>query len=406
MGLPLISVVMVNYNHDDYLEEAVLSVINQTYQNWELILVDDGSTDRSCEIIRSFKDERIKPVFLEKNSHICIATNEGFSRVKGQYIARLDSDDVWESDKLEKQMQYFKDNQDMSICFTKLKIIDENSKTVDRHDAEDLYNLYDNRQEDRYSWLRFFFFYGNSLIQSSVLMKTEVVRKIGGFNLAYMQAHDFEFFIRAAMWYEFGFVEEALTGYRRSMNQNSSDNPENNRRFFNEYMNIRFHFFDCFSKELFRDSFGNCFINKEASTEAELLCEQAFLLKHCMQGRVSNPVLGLMKLEVLLNNEETRKVLKEKYSYTPKDFYADNMQKQFYSDEMYEKELYAAELEDTLSRKLAEKDERIRKLTHDNEKLDSQLKSILSSNSWKATKPLRSIGHMVKSHQGKDSRGK
>ena len=67
METPLISIVMVNYNQEDYLKESIDSVIAQTYQNWELIIVDDGSTDASVEIIKSYEDSRIRPIFLKKN---------------------------------------------------------------------------------------------------------------------------------------------------------------------------------------------------------------------------------------------------------------------------------------------------------------------------------------------------
>lgn len=66
METPLISIVMVNYNQEDYLKESIDSVIAQTYQNWELIIVDDGSTDASVEIIKSYEDSRIRPIFLKK----------------------------------------------------------------------------------------------------------------------------------------------------------------------------------------------------------------------------------------------------------------------------------------------------------------------------------------------------
>ena len=104
MNEKLVSIVMVNYNQERFIKEAIDSVIAQTYQNWELIIVDDGSTDQSVDIIKNYDDDRIKPIYLEENSHICIATNVGFSHVTGEYIARLDSDDVWEKEKLYKQV--------------------------------------------------------------------------------------------------------------------------------------------------------------------------------------------------------------------------------------------------------------------------------------------------------------
>ena len=94
MKEPLVSVLMVNYNHEDTIGETIESVLGQTYQNMQFIIIDDGSTDRSCDIIKSFQDERIELYRLGKNRHICYATNYGFEKVKGDYLARIDSDDV------------------------------------------------------------------------------------------------------------------------------------------------------------------------------------------------------------------------------------------------------------------------------------------------------------------------
>ena len=80
--------------------------MNQTFSNLQFISVDDGSTDRSCEIIESFQDERIELYKREENEHICVATNYGFTKVKGDYLARIDSDDLWYPDKLEKQLLF------------------------------------------------------------------------------------------------------------------------------------------------------------------------------------------------------------------------------------------------------------------------------------------------------------
>ena len=77
---------MVNYNQEDYLKESIDSVIAQTYQNWELIIVDDGSTDASVEIIKSYEDSRIRPIFLKKNRHICYATNLGLNMLLGLIV--------------------------------------------------------------------------------------------------------------------------------------------------------------------------------------------------------------------------------------------------------------------------------------------------------------------------------
>ena len=130
MNEKLVSIVMVNYNQERFIKEAIDSVIAQTYQNWELIIVDDGSTDQSVDIIKNYDDDRIKPIYLEENSHICIATNVGFSHVTGEYIARLDSDDVWEKEKLYKQVALLEEKPNARVCFTQVNLIDEMVKIL------------------------------------------------------------------------------------------------------------------------------------------------------------------------------------------------------------------------------------------------------------------------------------
>lgn len=322
MESPLISIVMVNYNHEEYISESIESVTAQTWQNWELIIVDDGSTDRSPEIIKRHAqtDSRIIPCLQKKNEHICIATNLGFSKVRGEFVARLDSDDIWQPEKLEKQMRYMSEHPQGDLCFTKLDIIDENGKNINQENPV-LYDIYNGRQEGKRGWLRHFFYYGNTLIQSTLLMKREVLDVIGGFNLAYMQGHDFDFFTRAIIKYDFIFLEEPLVQYRRASRQNSAWNEKNNRRFFNEHMNIRPRFLDDMPDDMLIEAFREDFVNPESKSKEELMCERAFLLCRCIRGEEINPVLGLHRLEQLMRKPEIVTLLKEKFHYVPKDFY-------------------------------------------------------------------------------------
>ncbi len=395
MKAPLVSIVMVNYNHEDYLRESIDSVIAQTYPNWELIIVDDGSTDDSVKIIGSYGDPRIKPYFFEYNRHICHATNYGFEKVSGEYVARLDSDDVWRADKLEKQIAFFQNHPQAEVCFTKLDIIDSNGKN-NSGAMIDFYNLYNSRQDGQKGWLRFFFFVGNSLIQSTLMLKAALLREIGGFNLAYMQAHDFDFFIRLIKKTDFHFIEEPLVGYRRMEEQNSSSHPEKDRRFFNEYMNIRFHFFDDFPEELFVEVFQEYFVCPDSFSRDELRCEQAFLLCRCIGYSGANPVLGLMKLEELFAEPRLTKLLEEKFHYTPKDFYKESGKYLFYSPEL------------EAERKRARED--VRRLTAENEGYREHIKALLelkeaqqryiehmqNTASWKITKPLRDVKEIIR----------
>lgn len=126
---PLVSIVTPVYNAQNYLEETILSVINQTYSNWELLLIDDCSTDNSYEIIEKYlkKDKRIRYLKNDKNSGPAITRNKGIKEAKGEYIAFLDSDDLWYENKLEKQIGFMLAN-NIIMSHGDYEMIDENGK--------------------------------------------------------------------------------------------------------------------------------------------------------------------------------------------------------------------------------------------------------------------------------------
>ena len=101
----LVSVIIPVYNSEKYVKEAIDSVLKQTYQNFEIIVVDDCSTDNSCQIIKKIDDQRIRLIKLDKNSGVAVARNIAIENAKGQYIAFLDSDDIWLEDKLLQQIK-------------------------------------------------------------------------------------------------------------------------------------------------------------------------------------------------------------------------------------------------------------------------------------------------------------
>lgn len=127
----LVSIIMPAYNSEKYIEESVQSVINQSYQNWELLIIDDYSTDETFSIAQSLanQDKRIKLYQLRKNSGAAIARNKGIKKANGSYLAFLDSDDLWKKNKLENQIRFMEDNEYTFSC-TAYEFIDaENRKT-------------------------------------------------------------------------------------------------------------------------------------------------------------------------------------------------------------------------------------------------------------------------------------
>lgn len=119
----LVSIIMPSYNTAQYIAKTIQSVIDQTYQNWELIIVDDCSTDDTDILVGRIKDPRIKYIKNEKNSGAAVSRNRALREAKGKWIAFLDSDDLWKPDKLEKQIKFMNKN-NYSFSYTNYEEID------------------------------------------------------------------------------------------------------------------------------------------------------------------------------------------------------------------------------------------------------------------------------------------
>lgn len=117
--MKIVSIITPSYNSSQYIRRTIDSIRSQTYQNWELIIIDDCSTDSSREVIQYYvdQDSRIKLICLEENSGAAVARNTGIEHAQGQFIAFLDSDDYWHPEKLEKQLKYF-EQYDVDVVFS------------------------------------------------------------------------------------------------------------------------------------------------------------------------------------------------------------------------------------------------------------------------------------------------
>lgn len=123
----LVSIIMPSYNTARFIGESIASVFAQTYTNWELLIVDDCSTDNTDEIIAQFNDPRITYVKNEKNSGAAVSRNRALALAKGKWIAFLDSDDLWAPEKLERQLKFMVEN-DYAFSYTRYEEIDESGK--------------------------------------------------------------------------------------------------------------------------------------------------------------------------------------------------------------------------------------------------------------------------------------
>ena len=125
----LVSIIMPSYNTAEYIAESIQSVLAQTYQNWELIIVDDCSPDNTDEVVAAFSDPRIRYFKNETNSGAAVSRNKALREAKGKWIAFLDSDDLWLPDKLERQSSFMERN-GYHFSYTKYSMIDESSRPM------------------------------------------------------------------------------------------------------------------------------------------------------------------------------------------------------------------------------------------------------------------------------------
>ena len=128
---PLVSIVTPSYNAENYIEETIRSVVEQSYENWELLIVDDISTDGTLDIIKRYanEDKRIKYYVLKEKGGASLARNKAIRESNGKYIAFLDADDVWKADKLEKQVE-FMEKYDYDFTYHNYELINEKSERL------------------------------------------------------------------------------------------------------------------------------------------------------------------------------------------------------------------------------------------------------------------------------------
>ena len=127
----LVSIITPTYNCGNYIADTIKSVLAQSYDNWEMVIVDDCSTDNTQEVVASFPDKRIKYHRLKKNSGAAVARTEAMRLADGEYMAFLDSDDLWTPNKLERQIEFMNNNNYAFTC-TAYEQIDDKGKPLDR----------------------------------------------------------------------------------------------------------------------------------------------------------------------------------------------------------------------------------------------------------------------------------
>jgi glycosyltransferase involved in cell wall biosynthesis len=192
---PLVSVVMPSYNHERYVAEAVGSLVDQTFEDWELVVTDDGSADATVAVIRAFDDPRIRLRAFERNRGACLAMNDAIVRSRGRYIAVLNSDDAFLPHKLATQLDYLAKHPDRAAVFSQAEFMDEDSEPL-APGTHHYTGIFDRPYPGRHALLREFFASGNRLCHPSLLIRAEVYRDVGLYDARLAQLPDFDMWVR------------------------------------------------------------------------------------------------------------------------------------------------------------------------------------------------------------------
>lgn len=208
--MPLVSVIMPSYNHEKFISEAIESVLNQTYRDIELIIIDDASKDKSKEIIKAYKekDSRIRAIFHNENKGIARTMNEAIEKASRKFLALFSSDDVWVKDKLKKQIKILQKNENC-IVWSEGIIIDTRSNPT----GELFTQRYGDYKRKKSGSIFEELLKGNYICGQSVIFKRENIKNIK-FDEKLKYLNDYKFMVDLARRYEFYFIPEPLAMYR------------------------------------------------------------------------------------------------------------------------------------------------------------------------------------------------
>lgn len=217
----LVSVIIPTYNREKYIKKALYSVFLQSYQDFEIIIVDDGSTDDTKNILEPYlKDPRVFYIY-QQNQKVSRARNNGIRRARGEYIALLDSDDYWlDNKKLEKQVNFFKNNPDYLLTSGGIVRVAESGQGISR---------VLNPQSD--GAIRKSMLFSCLFTPSGAMFRKSIFEKIGGFNETSDVSEDWEFFLQVGTFGKFYNFQDYFVAYLQGSQNRSNLNRRDNLRY-------------------------------------------------------------------------------------------------------------------------------------------------------------------------------
>lgn len=225
MTTPKVSVIMSVFNGERFLRDSVLSIFDQTFKDFEFIVVNDGSTDNSLKILNDFQkiDSRIKIISNEKNLGLTKSLNVAIRESKGEYLARLDAGDLSLPERIEKQVTFLDKNPDIGLVGSFMHIIDVNGKIL----KEIKYPIGDKQlKKDLIKY--------NPFVHSSIMFRREVGAKIGFYSEDYIYTQDYNLYFKLFPYTQFANIPISLVKYRKYSNSITSTKNRQQMSFANK----------------------------------------------------------------------------------------------------------------------------------------------------------------------------
>lgn len=323
--IPTVSIILTSYNHAAFVSAAIESALNQTFADFELLIIDDGSTDGSREIIKRFTDSRIKFFLYEVNRGPAIAIREAVHSARGKYIAVHHSDDLWTPDKLARQVEFLDANPNVAACFTRVEFIDEQGE-IFQPDENDFYGkIFEEPNRSRAQWLNYFFHNTNCLCHPSAMVRREAYEKFRMLDVSgFWQLPDYLMWIRLCFHADIFILPQRLTKFRlrRERQENfSAASFEKNVRLELEFSFIMREFVYNFTDDKF---FLEVFPEAERFVVDGQINRRFAFARLCLQrqGTATSAfrLAGLDLLKTLLTSPANAVQIKTLYDYDEKTF--------------------------------------------------------------------------------------
>lgn len=273
---PRISVVIASFNHRPYIRQCLDSVFSQDWQDFEIILTDDGSADGTVEAARGYSDPRLSVHAFGQNHGACIALNHGIRLARGEFIAILNSDDWFLPGKLVKQIAYLDAHPGIGAVFGYPVLVDEQGNPFNNDSHKD-FSVFHIENRDRHAWLRYFFDQGNCLCHPTLLIRKACYDRVGLYDTRLAQVPDLDMWMRICQNFDIHVMPEPVLSFRiRDQQQNASAaRPEVIMRDAWERRHILDHY-----RRLGSDDFARVF--PEFATEALGMSADAYLARHAL----------------------------------------------------------------------------------------------------------------------------